>query len=75
MDKSLHLAHLIHVLLLPCPLVRVVVPPPVLHLPLLHHYNVGTDSVQEVLRTTTNTKNNNSKYKKKRKHKRQQQQQ
>lgn len=42
--------HLVDILLLSCPLVGVVVPAPVLHLPLLHDYDVGAHTVQEVLR-------------------------
>ncbi len=44
-----HLTHLVDVLLFPCPLVGVVVAPPVLHFPLLHDDDVGADPVQEVL--------------------------
>lgn len=42
-------------MLVSCPLEGVVVPAPVLHLPLLHHDDVGADSVQEVLRNAKHT--------------------
>lgn len=48
-SRESSLTHLINVLLLSRPTIRIIVASPILHLPLLHYDDIGAYSIQKVL--------------------------